>query len=102
MGSIQSCKIAIGYRAPMEREGCHTCANVRNGSADHPASRYRTSYLECGLHGFMVAALAICKKHAPKGVAHAAEQVESRVDCGECPAISAGCEAGHCMKGGAA
>lgn len=66
MGTIQSCKLAIGYRAPGEREGCQSCANVRGAVNDHPASRYMTAHLECGLHGFMVAAMAICDKHTPK------------------------------------
>lgn len=63
MGSIQSCKLAIGYRAPTEREGCHTCANV----SKVPSSLHKGGFLECGLHGFMVAALSICNKHAPVG-----------------------------------
>ena len=29
-------------------------------------------------------------------------QQQARVDCGECPNVTSGCEAGHCMKGGAA
>jgi hypothetical protein len=59
MGSIQSCKLAIGYRSPLERDGCHNCANVRKVGAGLRDIAFR----ECGLHGFMVAATAICNKH---------------------------------------
>lgn len=59
MGSIQSCKLAIGYRSPLERDGCHNCANGRTV----PSGFHKGGYRECGLHGFMVAAMAICNKH---------------------------------------